>query len=250
MLSIIISKEIRSHILSLRFTVTFILFIVLVFAAIYLAVNEHQLETDRHSARVRVYAKKLDDILVEPRDWGGHGRIPRLFWNEGKSDAVPISNLAWLGQGLQPVLPVGVRTTEHHFERISRATGRNPLVGLLCTPDFVYAVNVVLSLLAILFMFDAVCGEKEAGTLRLTLSNSVPRHTLLLGKWIGGYLVLMIPFLIAAAGGMAYAWAVGTLRPDGADLGRITLLIVLACAYIAVFFNLSLFCYYFFLHLL
>lgn len=241
MLRLIIRKEIVSHILSLRFGVTFILFIILVFAGIYVTVNEHRLELNRYGSRVRTYREKLSDILDEEQDWGAHGRLRRLFWNEGKSEAIPISKLAWMGEGLQSVLPVGVNATAYTSRNIDRGPTRNALMGMLTTPDFVYMVNVVLSLLAILFMFDAVCGEKEAGTLRLMLSNSVPRYLILLGKWIGGYVVLLLPFLIATTGGIGYAWTCGVLEWDLDNVVRIAVLIALGCVYIAVFFNLSLF---------
>ncbi|MDD5704411.1 MAG: ABC transporter permease subunit [Kiritimatiellae bacterium] len=241
MLRLLIRKEILAHVLSLRFTVTFMLFLIMVFAGIYVSVGEHNLETRRHGSRDRAYRHKLDDILKEPRDWGAHGRLERLFWMEGKSDAAPPAELSWLGQGLQSVMPVGARVTEDRSEPLGRGLARNPLLGLLSAPDFIYMVNVVLSLLAILFMFDAVCGEKETGTLRLMLSNSVPRHTVLLGKWIGGYICLSLPFLVATAGGIGYAWVRGAWTPSAESAIRIVALVLLACLYIAVFFNVSLF---------
>lgn len=241
MLALTIRKEILSHILSLRFTVTFILFLGLIFASIYVTVNEHQLSVKRYSSRVRVYRDNLDDILAEKQDWGTHGRLRRLFWNEGKSDAVPVAELSWLSQGLGPILPAGINATRRRAEDVDQGLTRNPLLGLLSVPDFAYVVNIVLSLLAILFMFDAICGEKEAGTLRLMLSNSIPRHTILMSKWIGGYIVLMIPFLIASIAGIAYAWTRGVFEVNSDNLTRIGLLIALACLYIAVFFNLSMF---------
>jgi len=241
MLLLLIRKEILSHVLSLRFGVTFMLFIVLIFAGIYVTVNEYQLDLQRYHARVRVYQQKLDDILAEEDPEGAQGWIRRLFYNEGISTAMPVAPLAWLGQGLQSSMPAGVRTTEEHIRIIDPGVTRNPLLSLLPTPDFVYIVNVVLSLLAILFMFDAVCGEKEAGTLRLQLSNSVGRHLILLSKWIGGYIVLMIPFLLATAGSILYAYAGGALQASADNISRILIIALLACVYIAVFFNLSLF---------
>ena len=41
----------------------------------------------------------------------------------------------------------------------------------------------MLSFLALVFTFDAISGEVERGTLRLTLSNSVARGTVLAGKF-------------------------------------------------------------------
>ena len=35
------------------------------------------------------------------------------------------------------------------------------------------------------FTFDAISGEREHGTLRLMLANAIPRHTVLIGKFLG-----------------------------------------------------------------
>ena len=61
--------------------------------------------------------------------------------------------------------------------------------------------EAVGSLLAVLFAFDAICGEKERGTLKVMLSNAVPRDLIILSKGIGGYLCLIVPFLVALLAG-------------------------------------------------
>ena len=151
MLGLIIRKEILSNILSMRFGVTFMLFIVLIFTSIYVTANEHKMEISRHGSRVRLYNESLDAAIAEEDDDRRHRRV---FHDEGKKDAVPIAELAWLGQGLQSALPAGIIFDRRRSHNIDRGTTRNPLMGMLPTPDFVYMVNVVLSLLAILFMFD------------------------------------------------------------------------------------------------
>ena len=54
--------------------------------------------------------------------------------------------------------------------------------------DWVFIIGGLLSLMALLFTFDAFIGEKERGTLRLVMAQSLPRHTLLLGKFLGAML--------------------------------------------------------------
>jgi len=237
MFFLIIRKEVVSHVLSLRFASAFVLFIGLVFASIYVGVNEHQRKVARRDSLARSGKERLDGIMAEEdrRD-----RYRRLFWWEGKIDAVPVSPLSWIGQGVQSAYPAAVVTkADRSSLSVDRGLSGSPLLGNYRIPDFIYVVNVVLSLLAVLFMFDSVCGEKESGTLRLVLSNAVPRHTVLLGKWIGGYLVLLVPFLVTVSGGLVYAWARGAL--EGEQLTRIAVLLFVACLYIAVFFNMGLF---------
>lgn len=62
--------------------------------------------------------------------------------------------------------------------------------------DLLFLVQVVFSLLAILLAFDMIAGEKERGTLKGVLANSVPRDKLMLSKFIGGFAVLWLAFLV------------------------------------------------------
>ncbi len=64
--------------------------------------------------------------------------------------------------------------------------------------DWAFIIAYVLSLIALLFTFDAISGERERGTLRLMLANSVPRHTVLIGKFLGALISVSIPFTLAA----------------------------------------------------
>lgn len=237
MLVTLIRKEVLSHVLSLRFGVTFILFILLVFASIFVTTNEFQRDREGYFAGMRMAGDRLDEIMKH-KDIDE--RVQRLLYG-GLIDPVPVPPLSSVVQGLRPATPAAFVTSAQESRNIARGTEDNPLAGLLRIPDLVYVVSVVLSLLAILFAFDSVCGEKESGTLRLTLSNAVPRHSILLAKWLGGYVVLIVPFLIAAIGGLGYAWWRGALELKLENVQRIGPLLGLACLYISVFFTLSLF---------
>jgi len=78
---------------------------------------------------------------------------------------------------------------------------QSPLSRLTATVDLEFIIVAVLSLLALVFSYDAVCGEREQGTLRLALSYPVSRGHFLIGKWIGGFLALAAPYLIAVVCG-------------------------------------------------
>lgn len=96
-------------------------------------------------------------------------------------------------------------------------------------------MKVVLSLAVLLFTHDAVCGEKEAGTLRLTGSFSLPRSSLALGKLAGVTIAVLIPytfaFLLASA---VLALSQGMdLRAD--DWLRMGVLMVVFFLYLMVF---------------
>src|SRR5213075_3328024 len=60
----------------------------------------------------------------------------------------------------------------------------------------IFIVQVILSLFAVLFTYDAINGEKESGTLQLTFSNPVPRVSYIAGYLLGGWIGLLLPLLI------------------------------------------------------
>jgi ABC-type transport system involved in multi-copper enzyme maturation permease subunit len=80
--------------------------------------------------------------------------------------------------------------------RHSPADVSNPVLSLFPAFNPLTFVTLVMSLMALVFSFDAVCGEKEQGTLKATLANPVPRGTLLAGKWLGGLAALLLPFVL------------------------------------------------------
>jgi ABC-type transport system involved in multi-copper enzyme maturation permease subunit len=57
-------------------------------------------------------------------------------------------------------------------------------------PDAAMLIALVGSLFALVLMFDAICGEREQGTLRLLLAGPLPRDTLLLAKAVAGLVTL------------------------------------------------------------
>lgn len=65
------------------------------------------------------------------------------------------------------------------------------------TLDWMFIVGYVLSFITILFTFDSISGELERGTLRLTLANPIPRHIVLVGKFLGAFISINIPFAVA-----------------------------------------------------
>ena len=84
--------------------------------------------------------------------------------------------------------------TRHRIQRLRRSpVEAEPLLGAFPPLDLGLVVQVVLSLFVLLFTYDAVCGDKEGGTLSLVASFAVPRHRLLVGKFFGA----LIPTLTA-----------------------------------------------------
>jgi hypothetical protein len=116
----------------------------------------------------------------------------------------------------------------------------NNLFKLFTPPDLLYVIKVILSLCAMLFAFDIICGEKEAGTLRQSLSYCLKRPVLIIGKWIGGFTSFILPFFIAVLLGTIFVTFSPMVDMNAQDWSKLGLFILSSVIYLAVFFSLGL----------
>lgn len=81
--------------------------------------------------------------------------------------------------------------------------------------------------------------KKEAGTIRITLANALPRDIFLWSKLIGGYLVFIVPFLVSLIIGLLVLVLQGFPLAEPDIYPRVFCLIGVSLLYIAVFFALG-----------
>jgi len=136
--------------------------------------------------------------------------------------------------------------------RTTEITGRGELIAhdSRFNEDPVYAVFrfldleflfvIVISLFAIMLGYDAVSGEKERGTLRLAMSNAVPRATYILGKLLGSFLALVVP-LVAALGIGCLLLPLLKIPLGNSEWMRLSLIILAGLLYFGAFLALAVF---------
>ena len=108
------------------------------------------------------------------------------------------------------------------------------------TIDWAFVIGYVLSLIALLFTFDSVAGERERGTLRLILANSVPRHTVLVGKFLGALMSISIPFALAVLINLLVLSTSSTVYLGADAWGRLGIIFFIALLYTCLFLALGL----------
>ena len=106
--------------------------------------------------------------------------------------------------------------------------------------DWGFIVGYVLSLMALLFTFDAIAGERESGTLRLMLANPIPRHAILFGKFIGAFVSILIPFTIAVLMNLLVISTSRSVHLDADAWGRLGIIFCIALLYLCIFLALGL----------
>ena len=108
----------------------------------------------------------------------------------------------------------------------------NPFLNIFNSIDIVFIFEVVLSLMALIFAYDALAGERERGTLRLVLTHPLSRGHILIAKYIGAMLCLLIPLMLSLLLSLillttSTSFSLGT--PDFLRIGGI----VAACAHLS-----------------
>ena len=115
----------------------------------------------------------------------------------------------------------------------------NPLLVLFPVADVQFVVGVVFSLLALFLSYDSVVGESERGTLKLLLSYPVPRDTVILAKWLGGCLSLLLPFLVFTALGALMINLSGEIAFTPGDWGALAVAGLASLLLLAGMFSLG-----------
>ena len=106
--------------------------------------------------------------------------------------------------------------------------------------DWAFVIGYVLSLIAILFTFDSISGERERGTLRLTLANAVPRHTVLIGKFLGALVSISVPFTLAVLMNLLVISTSNDVQLGPDAWSRLGIIFFLSMLYLGLFIALGL----------
>lgn len=116
----------------------------------------------------------------------------------------------------------------------------NTLLSVFPTMDVTLILKIVISVLALLMAYDVVSGEREQGTLRLILSNTAPRHQVLLGKLVAGWMTLAVPVTVAFIVALLILLTSNAVNLSGTDWFRIALMYLVSLVFVGSVFNLGL----------
>jgi len=151
------------------------------------------------------------------------------------------SPLSILSSGFRDNLPYKAITSKDGFGRTEKKQVDNNLQSVLFGKiDFLFIVTNFLSLLALIFTFGSISAEKELGTIKLVLSNQVPRWKVILAKITGNYIVFLAPFIISVIIGLIVVlWVAGINFLSAQYLGALSIILLFTMLFILMFFNLG-----------
>jgi ABC-type transport system involved in multi-copper enzyme maturation permease subunit len=230
MLSTIVRKEILENILSYRFPLFLIITGILIPISLYVNHLDYSKRVNDRNEQVRL----ANDALSSSRMWDIHfGTIPLKGFR-------PPSPLSIFATGFENSLPRFYEFQPDGFKAGETSIADESILSVIGKLDFLFIMQMVVSLIVLLFASDLVAGEKELGTLRGILSNSVPRHSLLMGKLLGGYVAVWLPFVIAFLLGMIVLSVTSFPLSEPHISVRILVIFVSASIFILGYFTLGL----------
>ena len=229
MLGILIRQELLTHLMSARFFTAVVITLLLVVANTVVLIDAHENRVASYSQQEKVHREKAGAAET-------YSRL-EIFVER------PPNPLTLFSAGLDKRLGTTVEIYHGEVPVISSVSARNlenPYLNLFSQIDLVSIFQVILSLLALLFAYDAIAGDWESGTLRLVISHPVRRGSILFAKYIAAMICLLLPVLMSLLMVLILCSLASSMQLSTADLLRIGGIVWTTTVYLSVFYLIGL----------
>lgn len=183
MLSVLVVKELKAILLSPKFAATFAVASVLIVMSVFIGIQEYRNAVRSYEADLEM----TDQNLHSQSSWM---RISTEIYRRPDPMQIFVAGT---------VNDIGRKSPISQFENVKlkhSAYADDPIFAIFRSIDVGFIVTVVLSLFAVLFTYDSINGEREGGTLQLTLANPVSRGVYIFAKVIGSWIGLAVPLVL------------------------------------------------------
>ena len=225
MLLTLIRRELLDNLMTFRFAAAVFITLLLVVANTVVLLKDYE----RRLANYNTALKTHQDKLQEYKAYSGY---------ELNIDRPP-NPLSIFNAGFDKQLGNQVRVYHAFVPTLWDAKmhgSDNPFLNIFTSIDIVFIFEVILSLIALLFAYDALAGERERGTLRLVLAQSVRRGHILFAKYISAMICLLMPLLLSLILAMILLTTSTAIALTTDDFLRIGGIVLTSLAYLSVFY--------------
>ena len=251
----IAKKEVHHNLMTLRFALMIILLPLLMVANALI----YGYGDDGYTAQINAYNQQIAKKLSHIEEYADQSLGELAVMGPGDMPKRP-SPLKFCANGADEVIPRYVIMQTHgaasrgsSFDEFEAYAWRGPWTltyplnsfdegsaTLRIKIDWVF-IGMLMSFFAILFTFDAIAGERSRGTLSLMMSNTVSRNQVLLGKYLGAFLTLMVPLVIGILMNLLLVQLSGSFSFDSGNSLRILGMVGLFGLLVSIFIFLGLF---------
>jgi len=225
MFKLIFQKELRDIIQSSRFTISFAVCSVLIILSFFMGAQNFLASQAQYEAAIQENRNQIaantdwqmveHSIMLPPQ--------PLMTLVNGVSNDIG-RNIDMSGRG-----ELRAENTRFNDE---------PIFAIFRFMDLEFIFGVILSLFAIIFVYDSINGEKIRGTLKLCFANSVSRAGFIGGKLAGSFVGLSLALIIPMLIGCAILPLLG-IQLSGEEWIRLGLILLAGIAYFGLFLALA-----------
>jgi len=223
----IAEKELRDHLQSTRFLVAASVSTLLIVMSMWLGISHFKARSAQYEQAVQM----MYDLASQQTNW------------------MTVSMAAWRKPDATEIFSNGINSDIGRYSNIGpwqevrlvrSEYSDDPMMAAFQFLDPTFVVLIVLSLIAILFTYNAINGEKESGTLKLVFANKVSRSEYIIGKLVGSWLVILAPVIISFLIG-ALLLILSGIGLSAAHWGRYGVFVLASVLYATCFMLLGVF---------
>ncbi|MDE0425824.1 MAG: ABC transporter permease subunit [Candidatus Poribacteria bacterium] len=227
MLMTLIRRELLDNLMTFRFAAVLLITLLLVVANTAVLIQDYKQRLESYNDAVKMHDAQLREAQTYSTMYLFVDRPPNplSIFNVGLDKR--LGNLSGIWHGFVPTL----------WDAQMHGTD-NPFIAFFSSMDIVFVFEVVLSLMGLIFAYDAIAGERERGTLRLVLAQPVGRGEILLAKYMSAMACLLVPLLLSLL--FALLLLTGSIPLSTADFLRIAGIVLTSFAYLSLFYLIGL----------
>ena len=225
MLITLIRRELLDNLMTFRFAAAVFIMLLLVVATTAVLVRDYERRLESYDTAIKKHRQEMLDQTTYS--------IARLKVDR-PPNALSIFNVG-LDKRLGNTLGVSYFFVPTLWDA-GKHGSNNPFLNLFSSIDLVFIFQGILSLLALVFAYDTLAGERERGTLRLVLTHPVRHGQILFAKYISGMICLLIPLLMCILLVLIMLTTSASVFLSTADFLRIGGVVFTSFVYLSLFY--------------
>ena len=227
MLKTLIGRELLNNLMTFRFAAVALITLLLVVANTVVLTQDYEQRLESYNDAIKKHHQDLRNSKTYSTAYLFLDRAPNplSIFNVGLDKR--LGNLIGIYHGFMPTL----WDTQMHGTD-------NPFIAFFSSIDIVFVFEVILSLMGLIFAYDAIAGERERGTLRLVLAQPIGRGQILLAKYISAMACLLVPLILSLL--FALLLLTRSIPLSIADFLRIAGIVLTSFAYLSLFYLIGL----------
>ena len=227
MLKTLIRRELLDNLMTFRFAAVLLITLLLVVANTVVLVQDYEQRLESYNDAVKMHHQDLRNSKTYSTAYLFLDRAPNplSIFNVGLDKR--LGNLIGIYHGFMPTL----------WDAQMHGTD-NPFIAFFSSIDIVFVFEVILSLMGLIFAYDAIAGERERGTLRLVLAQPIGRGQILLAKYISAMACLLVPLILSLL--FALLFLTRSIPLSTADFLRVMGIVLTSFTYLSLFYLMGL----------